>query len=715
MSQAREVVNATFSSSRRGCCAGIFCHHFGLFGFLLRDMVRIEAMQRVDINDAELVAKSLEGNRDAFGLIVERYQTLISSLAYCATGNVSRSQDIAQETFVTAWRQLADLREPAKLRSWLCSIARSFISKEFRRQGREPDHAAESLAAVDEWVSPEPLPPERVISDEEKAILWRSLERIPEIYREPLVLFYREHQSIAAVARDLGLSEDAVKQRLSRGRKLLQERFLAFVAGALEQTKPGKAFTLGVIAVLPLLAPTAKAATVGTALAQHGGVAAKTAGSAGLLQAIANFLMGMVGWVAAALPLGGYIGYKMGGDRQDNPRSRRSVAAFWRLMGVGMCLLLFLPPLLMFLPRKLTHLSDGNGLALVSLWMNLSLPILLFGVLPLSLGFWIWRRGRRTVPGKSLGQPISNPAPKYVAVWVVLAMTVALVCLGYFCWMSSYNSASHYSPSRYVSTSEIQSLIANPQVRKFRFRLYQSASGVRTLSGDLLEDRKMCPFVAPAEDSTLALLAAKGIGYDKKIESRDYPHLTHAGWWSERLLNPFCCFILVAGAATLLRGSRGRQFGPLASAGLKTERRVDQSFAALAACGMVALAVFRGATTDWKVRAIPADQVPAIAAQHKQARFQVFQYHDGSRKLWISDLRNPDFIAPANETTVAELTRQGITYQTYVAGMTGFPGPSQCASALWILALTAGAGSLLVWAMKSRPVSPSRLPDPGTI
>ena len=235
-----------------------------------------EAMQRAELNDAELVAESLDGNRDAFRLIVERYQTLISSLAYCATGNVSRSEDLAQETFVSAWKQLAELREPAKLRPWLCSIARFLISNEFRRQGREPDHAAESLEAVDEWVSPEPLPPDQVISDEEKAILWRSLERIPEIYREPLVLFYREQQSVERVAAALDLSEDAVKQRLSRGRKLLQEQFLAFVAGALKQTSPGKTFTLGVIAALPLLATTAKAATAG-AVAAKGSATAKTA------------------------------------------------------------------------------------------------------------------------------------------------------------------------------------------------------------------------------------------------------------------------------------------------------------------------------------------------------------------------------------------------------------------------------------------------------
>jgi RNA polymerase sigma factor (sigma-70 family) len=130
-------------------------------------MMTAEAMLRADLNDAELVTASLDGNREAFRLIVERYQTLVSSLAYCATGSVSRSEDLAQETFVAAWKQLAELREPAKLRPWLCSIARSLISREFRRLGHEPDHAAESLEAVAEWTSPEPLPPDQVISEEE--------------------------------------------------------------------------------------------------------------------------------------------------------------------------------------------------------------------------------------------------------------------------------------------------------------------------------------------------------------------------------------------------------------------------------------------------------------------------------------------------------------------------------------------------------------------
>jgi hypothetical protein len=89
---------------------------------------------------------------------------------------------------------------------------------------------------------------------------------------------------------------------------------------------------------LPLLATTAKAATVGTALAQHGSVAAKTTALGGFLQGSFKILLGFVYWMAPILPLGGHIGYKMGGDRQHSEWARRSVATFWRIMGASMLL-----------------------------------------------------------------------------------------------------------------------------------------------------------------------------------------------------------------------------------------------------------------------------------------------------------------------------------------------------------------------------------------
>src|SRR3989475_6458115 len=109
-----------------------------------------QAVKTTDFSDSKLVTESLAGNRDAFGWIVARYQSLVCSLAYSATGSLSQSEDLAQETFVTAWRQLSELREPLKLRSWLCGIARNLIGKELRQRTREPVHAAEPLDSIRE-------------------------------------------------------------------------------------------------------------------------------------------------------------------------------------------------------------------------------------------------------------------------------------------------------------------------------------------------------------------------------------------------------------------------------------------------------------------------------------------------------------------------------------------------------------------------------------
>ena len=125
-------------------------------------------------DDAVLVQRSLTDGPSAFSEIVARYQALVCSLTYNATGSLSRSEDLAQEVFVTAWKELRQLREPEKLRPGLCGSARRLTANTRRREGREPICAAEELA--DEHHVSAPGPVEEAISREEEAILWRSLE-----------------------------------------------------------------------------------------------------------------------------------------------------------------------------------------------------------------------------------------------------------------------------------------------------------------------------------------------------------------------------------------------------------------------------------------------------------------------------------------------------------------------------------------------------------
>jgi RNA polymerase sigma factor (sigma-70 family) len=80
------------------------------------------------VPDEQLWRLSREGDREAFGRIVARYQALVCSVAFSACGSLATSEDLAQETFIAAWRRLGDLREPDKLRNWLCGIARNLAA-----------------------------------------------------------------------------------------------------------------------------------------------------------------------------------------------------------------------------------------------------------------------------------------------------------------------------------------------------------------------------------------------------------------------------------------------------------------------------------------------------------------------------------------------------------------------------------------------------------
>lgn len=251
-------------------------------------MMTHESVSPVEyIPDAELVARTLSGDRDAFNRIVSRYQILICSLAYSRIGHLGHSQDVAQETFITAWKHLRLLRQPEKLRSWLCGIVHNRAKQCLRNEGRLPLSDAEPLETAADLPGREALPSDEAISHEEQAILWRSLEKIPEVYREPLILFYREHRSIEHVAAELELTEDAVKQRLARGRKLLQEGIEDFVEKTLRRTAPTPAFSSAVLAALPLAG--GPATIVGVGAAGKGTLAAKSLLGAVLLPFVGIF------------------------------------------------------------------------------------------------------------------------------------------------------------------------------------------------------------------------------------------------------------------------------------------------------------------------------------------------------------------------------------------------------------------------------------------
>lgn len=214
-------------------------------------------------DDATLVLTSLGGDRNSFCEIVSRYQNLLCSLAFASIGDIKQSEDLAQDVFVEAWQKLDTLRDHEKLKSWLCGILRFKISHYLRKEKNQPvkgaDDIEEQVLADFSNLGMEGA----AIAQQQQILLWNTLSNIDITYREPLVLFYRQQQSVEYVADELDLTIDTAKQRLSRGRKLLKEAMMGFVGDALEKSKPGAAFTAGVVAVLEETTKSAAAAALG--------------------------------------------------------------------------------------------------------------------------------------------------------------------------------------------------------------------------------------------------------------------------------------------------------------------------------------------------------------------------------------------------------------------------------------------------------------------
>lgn len=289
------------------------------------------------VTDAVLVERSLHGDRQAFGEIVRRYQSLVCSIAYSATGSLEVSEELAQEAFLSAWRSLPSLKDAEKLRPWLCGVIRNLANDRNRRARRDVLQDAVRVP-IEAALLPDhgtPDPTAESIALEEVELLNRTLASLPEIYREPLVLYHREEQSIARVAELLELNPNTVKQRLARGRELLKTEMAALVERGLSRSAPGRNFTIAVLAAIPAMTASAQAAAI-TATTVKGTAFVKATTWTGMASALAGPLLGM---------LGGWYGYKMSLRTARSERERDFIRFSTKLivalsaLGLLFCLL----------------------------------------------------------------------------------------------------------------------------------------------------------------------------------------------------------------------------------------------------------------------------------------------------------------------------------------------------------------------------------------
>lgn len=180
------------------------------------------------LSDAQLITRYLNGDKQAFGELVGRYQDFVYNLALRLVGSPSDAEDLVQEIFIHLMRKVGSFRGEAKFSTWLYRLAANQCRDWLRR--RRPD--AVSLEDNDPPGAEHPFA--EVEALELKDQLARALSLLSIDYR--LVVILRDVQGLSyeEVAESLDISLGTVKSRLSRGRALLARR----LRPALEQNGP---------------------------------------------------------------------------------------------------------------------------------------------------------------------------------------------------------------------------------------------------------------------------------------------------------------------------------------------------------------------------------------------------------------------------------------------------------------------------------------------
>lgn len=177
--------------------------------------------------DEVLIQQVLDGNTAAFELLMRRYNERVYRAARSIVRDEGEAEDVMQQAYVNAFTHLGQFNGSARFSTWLTRIAINEALARVRRQGRyEPFD--DDLSNVEPFMfqNPGASPERQAFARELAALLEGAIDGLPNGMREVFVLREVEGLSTAEVAECLGVSDDVVKTRLSRGRAQLRRVLL---------------------------------------------------------------------------------------------------------------------------------------------------------------------------------------------------------------------------------------------------------------------------------------------------------------------------------------------------------------------------------------------------------------------------------------------------------------------------------------------------------
>jgi RNA polymerase sigma-70 factor (ECF subfamily) len=170
--------------------------------------------------DGEAIAAARRGDRDAFCVLVERYQQVAFRAAYLVVRDASLAEDVAQEGFVRAYQKLAGFHEDEPFRPWVLRIVTNLALNEARSRSRRRG-LLERVGRLRQELPP--LPEREAEQDEERALLWHAINELREEDRVVLYLRYFLELPEREIALAIGQAPGTVKSRLSRASARLRD------------------------------------------------------------------------------------------------------------------------------------------------------------------------------------------------------------------------------------------------------------------------------------------------------------------------------------------------------------------------------------------------------------------------------------------------------------------------------------------------------------
>jgi RNA polymerase sigma-70 factor, ECF subfamily len=184
--------------------------------------------------DAAAVALARDGDSEAFRALVERHSRAIYRLAHRMTGSPSDAEDVVQETFLRAYKQLSRFESRANFGTWLHRIAVNCSIDLIRsRPHRESAHDAvdlEHFGAADAADAGRPSPERLTLSAEVQGRINDAMSGLSAMERAAFMLRHFEGQSIEEISRALGLKTNATKHSIFRAVRKMRAALEPFVA-----------------------------------------------------------------------------------------------------------------------------------------------------------------------------------------------------------------------------------------------------------------------------------------------------------------------------------------------------------------------------------------------------------------------------------------------------------------------------------------------------